>query len=65
MNQFCVRLDILEDRWLVVIGDNGLAVLLGDDLTTLAVHLQKLGNIEAWLLENLDLLDMDLVKWVG
>ena len=29
------------------------------------MHFQKLRNVESWLLENLDLLDMDFVKWVG
>jgi len=40
-------------------------VFLCDDLASFTVHFQKLRNVESWLLENLDLLDMDFVKWVG
>ena len=56
---------VLKDRWLIVVSDNGLAVLLRDDLATLAVHLQQLGDVESGLLEDLALLDVDLMKGVG
>ena len=56
---------VLENWWLIVVGDNGLAVLLGDDLAALAVHLKELWDVESWLLQDLDLLDVDLVEGVG
>ena len=56
---------VLENWWLIVVGDNGLAVLLGDDLAALAVHLKELWDVESWLLQDLDLLDVDLMERVG